>query len=324
MRREGYLDLLQLAKVPPGEVLEVQVALSPRAAGISSVPREASGPDRDRDGIPDAADRCPLISEDLDHFEDEDGCPEIDNDLDGIVDTRDKCPNQAEDFDMDNDEDGCPDPYIKVVAGDRMMPGKAGVEWVYSDPAGVYFTLSEVNAAQFRYCVEADECDSRFFKTTKDHEFCNFGHEQRYAHPMNCLSWDGARQFCEWIDGRLPTEEEWEAEATASGTRSYPWGDREVSCELAIWGDGSQPNGCGTEHTWPVCSIRVGDSISGLCDMAGNVWEWTDSREGALKVLRGGSWNYDNPECLKSTYRFLHEPSTWSNFAGVRCVHEPN
>lgn len=94
--------------------------------------------DRDGDGILDANDRCIDQPEDLDGFQDEDGCPELDNDNDGILDTSDKCPNEAgpmqnlgcpivdkdgdglnddvdkcpnepEDKDGFQDDDGCPD-----------------------------------------------------------------------------------------------------------------------------------------------------------------------------------------------------------------------
>ncbi len=68
------------------------------------------GRDSDGDGIPDADDKCPAEAEDLDDFEDADGCPEPDNDHDGLVDVRDKCPKDAEDVDGFEDADGCPDP----------------------------------------------------------------------------------------------------------------------------------------------------------------------------------------------------------------------
>lgn len=70
--------------------------------------------DNDRDGIPDSRDECPLLSENRDGVEDEDGCPESipddsDSDGDGIPDTEDRCPDEAEDIDGAQDEDGCPD-----------------------------------------------------------------------------------------------------------------------------------------------------------------------------------------------------------------------
>ncbi|MCW5806780.1 MAG: OmpA family protein [Deltaproteobacteria bacterium] len=65
--------------------------------------------DNDRDGIPDRDDACPLEPEDKDGFEDGDGCPEPDNDKDGIPDNVDRCPDAPEDKDGFEDEDGCPD-----------------------------------------------------------------------------------------------------------------------------------------------------------------------------------------------------------------------
>jgi outer membrane protein OmpA-like peptidoglycan-associated protein len=65
--------------------------------------------DNDADGLPDAQDMCPDLAEDYDSFQDGDGCPDLDNDQDGIADAQDKCPNEAEDFDGELDDDGCPD-----------------------------------------------------------------------------------------------------------------------------------------------------------------------------------------------------------------------
>jgi outer membrane protein OmpA-like peptidoglycan-associated protein len=66
-------------------------------------------PDRDGDGIPDAQDACPDRPEDIDGFEDADGCPDIDNDLDRVLDIADKCPNVPETYNGFEDDDGCPD-----------------------------------------------------------------------------------------------------------------------------------------------------------------------------------------------------------------------
>ncbi len=65
--------------------------------------------DNDKDGIPDDVDLCVNIPEDIDGFEDYDGCPDLDNDNDGILDVDDKCPNKPEDIDGFEDSDGCPD-----------------------------------------------------------------------------------------------------------------------------------------------------------------------------------------------------------------------
>ena len=74
--------------------------------------------DQDADGILDESDACPLEAEDMDSYEDEDGCPDLDNDQDGIPDERDQCPRQPEDMDTFRDLDGCPDPDND---GDRVL-----------------------------------------------------------------------------------------------------------------------------------------------------------------------------------------------------------
>jgi len=66
--------------------------------------------DLDNDGVPDKFDECPGQKEDLDDYEDQDGCPELDNDEDRIPDVYDTCPLEAEDIDGFEDADGCPDP----------------------------------------------------------------------------------------------------------------------------------------------------------------------------------------------------------------------
>lgn len=65
--------------------------------------------DADRDGVFDARDRCPREPEDRDGFEDDDGCPELDNDGDGVLDSGDVCPLVPEDPDGFEDLDGCPE-----------------------------------------------------------------------------------------------------------------------------------------------------------------------------------------------------------------------
>ena len=66
--------------------------------------------DRDKDGIVDPDDACVKEAEDMDGFEDADGCPDLDNDADGFPDDQDKCPDEAEDKDGYFDGDGCIDP----------------------------------------------------------------------------------------------------------------------------------------------------------------------------------------------------------------------
>ncbi|MBX3154879.1 MAG: OmpA family protein [Deltaproteobacteria bacterium] len=91
-----------------------------RSAGTGTTKVIAAVADRDGDGIPDAVDKCPDRPEDKDGFEDEDGCPDIDNDLDRVLDIADKCPNEPETYNGFEDEDGCPDtvpPEVATLSG---------------------------------------------------------------------------------------------------------------------------------------------------------------------------------------------------------------
>jgi outer membrane protein OmpA-like peptidoglycan-associated protein len=78
-------------------------------------------PDRDLDEILDVDDKCPDEREDLDDFQDEDGCPEPDNDRDGILDLPDLCPNEPETFNDYADGDGCPDDAQVRVVGNKIV-----------------------------------------------------------------------------------------------------------------------------------------------------------------------------------------------------------
>ncbi len=71
--------------------------------------RSARFSDSDGDHVSDANDNCPKAPEDLDDFQDDDGCPDLDDDGDGVPDAVDRCRSTPEDKDGFEDGDGCPD-----------------------------------------------------------------------------------------------------------------------------------------------------------------------------------------------------------------------
>jgi hypothetical protein len=87
-----------------------QSAGSPALRGFLGIAWRPTDHDQDGDGIEDSDDGCPPMPEDVDGFEDSDGCPDLDNDADGVDDGSDRCPAEAEDRDGTADDDGCPDP----------------------------------------------------------------------------------------------------------------------------------------------------------------------------------------------------------------------
>ncbi len=72
-------------------------------------PKEIPLIDSDGDGIYDDDDQCKDQPEDVDNWQDADGCPDPDNDGDGILDVDDKCPIIPEIYNEYMDDDGCPD-----------------------------------------------------------------------------------------------------------------------------------------------------------------------------------------------------------------------
>ena len=86
---------------------------SPDLRGILTLgwamPPEGPPVDSDGDGFLDPDDGCPAEPEDVDTFEDTDGCPDPDNDGDGVLDSSDRCPMEPETTNGFEDDDGCPD-----------------------------------------------------------------------------------------------------------------------------------------------------------------------------------------------------------------------
>lgn len=113
-------------------------------------------------------------------------------------------------------------------------------------------------------------------------------------HPVARVNYDDAVAFCAWatrvtrLEIDLPTEREWEKAALGTDGRDYPWG---------AWKTGRcNTSESGITDTTPVDRFPNGRSPCGAYDMAGNVWEWTDSWYGEnrrLRGLRGGSWHGD-------------------------------
>jgi formylglycine-generating enzyme required for sulfatase activity len=168
----------------------------------------------------------------------------------------------------------------------------------------------EVTVSQFQDCVEAGAC---VVPRSYD-ERCNWGEPGYGDHPVNCVSWPEAFDYCQWAGGRLPTEAEWEFAARSRGQDfDYPWGDEAPTCDKAVFNDRAPAPpgmGCGTRRTWEPCSRRAGNTHQGLCDMAGNLAEWVQdvyfgtyegapndgtAREdrGSDRVIRGGGLNSD-------------------------------
>jgi len=232
-------------------------------------------------------------------------------------------------------------------------PGKAGIEWMLI-PGGSYMMGSgredaderpphlvtvksfemaktEVTNKQYRECVTDGACTPP--KTGRCSEKF-LGDDQ----PVVCVNLAQAEAFSKWAGGRVPTEAEWQYAARSLGKEQrYPWGNEDATCDRVVMEDGfgDLHTGCGRDATWPVCSKPLGNTDQGLCDMAGNAWEFVedsyhDSYVGAPSdgsawvdpkapyvVLCGGSWRND-PVYLQAGTRGNWQPDRQDDYHGFR------
>jgi iron(II)-dependent oxidoreductase len=109
----------------------------------------------------------------------------------------------------------------------------------------------------------------------------------------------------------------------------FPWGDADPDPKAAQYD---------AEGPAQVCSKRK--SYFGLCDIAGNVWEWTADwydrtyystapernppgpETGMYRALRGGSWFDQGKLFLTCSYRSWARPAERSPTVGFRCVKD--
>ncbi len=172
------------------------------------------------------------------------------------------------------------------------------------------------------------------------------GWEEQLSHlsrPVVGVTWDDATAYGDWATAicrqaggtgqiRLATEAEWEYAARGASGRRFPWGDEDAEPTLLNCA------GSGIVTPTPVGLYPLGATPEGVCDLAGNVWEWCQDRwrrgyvgshgdgtaqqdrEGhGQRVLRGGGWGFEAWFC-RSAHRNRMMSSCRSLFIGFRVV----
>lgn len=217
---------------------------------------------------------------------------------------------------------------FKILSGGFFMPGNSSTQMKVTP-----FSIMdrEVTLAWYAQCVSLGPCSPPGTDAT-----CVWGEragldEDKHKHkPVNCVSWAQAQEFCSWKGFRLPTEVEWEFAARAGGQDIlYPWGNSPApdcgNCNSA---------GCsvGGNSLRTVCEDSSGNTVEGVCDLAGNVAELVADVRNDLyaeqcgqgqHVARGGSYRDGSGHCVVSDRQCL-DGDNRDAAIGFRCVWDNN
>ncbi len=181
--------------------------------------------------------------------------------------------------------------------------------------------------------------------------FSDPGFRQGPDHPVTEVSWDDAAAFCKWLSAKtgrgfhLPTEAQWECAARAGASAAWFFGDDPARGKGFMNGPDASfrnayhlpgavlPFDDGFVRTAPAGSFAA--NPYGLCDTAGNVWEWCADwyatayyakspdknpegpDSGVFRVIRGGSFA-NTPESSRSASRAAFSPAARSSDIGFR------
>ncbi|HEY4118678.1 MAG TPA: bifunctional serine/threonine-protein kinase/formylglycine-generating enzyme family protein [Byssovorax sp.] len=265
----------------------------------------------------------------------------------------------------------CPGGMVLIPGGNMFMGARDLPDGADAKPPHAVSVTSfcvdktEVTTKAYFACVDQGDCERPLEQVSwpniKDESkkryspFCNANHRAEHGdHPINCVAWPMADNYCKKNKKRLPTEAEWEFAARGSKQNKYPWGDdaptakhlNACGAECAKWGEANgdakktmYEGDDGFVGTAPVGSFPKGASAHGVLDLAGNVWEWTsdfyapytDQKQvdpegpatGDKRVLRGGDFFGFDPNWASPAWRWKTDPETYNHAIGFRCVADP-
>jgi formylglycine-generating enzyme required for sulfatase activity len=250
-----------------------------------------------------------------------------------------------------------------IPAGQFVMGAADGAGAADEVPATIVrierpFYMGKFEVTNAQYAVFDSTHDSAYISILNKDQSIRGEAANRERQPVIRVNWNQAQQFCRWLSQEtgarfdLPTEAQWEYACRAGTATSLAFG----SCasdfsQLANLADqrvndlarGDSPRWIPSlpgSNDGSMISDQVGKypaNAFGLCDMHGNVAEWTrtayrpypyaagDGRDNPAadgkKVVRGGSW-YDRPHRARSSFRLAYEPWQRVFNVGFRVVME--
>jgi formylglycine-generating enzyme required for sulfatase activity/tRNA A-37 threonylcarbamoyl transferase component Bud32 len=206
------------------------------------------------------------------------------------------------------------------------------------------FEIAVHDVTQGQWQAVMGDCPSYFSRFGRGrNEVRTLSDEELKLLPVEGVSWSDTQEFIRRLNEkesgrgnwyRLPTDAEWEyacrgGATSEEGCSHHFYFDKptnDLSSEQANF-DGNLPFGKASKGKSLWRTSRVGTYPSnhlGLCDMHGNVWQWTDTIVGSDRVNRGGSWEDGGTRC-RTASRNGYSPATRGNVLGFRLVrvHHP-
>lgn len=231
--------------------------------------------------------------------------------------------------------------------GQALCRVTAGPVWV-GDPlanthptrlrVGPFFIgRAEVTQREYGECVRDGGC----VPVELGQSSCAFLGEDETL-PMPCVTYDQAESFCDWAGLRLPTEAEWTRAARGGSNAAFPWGARPPGAPGEPRGNFGERPGEGIDEyelvpadsPWqtdgvaglaPGCGFPAGNSPFGVCDLAGNLFEWVEPSgaarpEEGRAILKGGSWMDGEPDVFRVGARATYYRDHSFYLVGFRCA----
>jgi len=190
--------------------------------------------------------------------------------------------------------------------------------WIYS---------TKITNRQFQQCVAVGKCTSP--DLNDNHGYTD---PARQSDPVVGVNWAQSEAYCEYANGHLPTEAQWEKAARGPTGNIYPWGNNAPGADLLNYN-----NNIG--RTTSVINYPKGKSYYDALDMEGNVYEWVydwydplyyktspaqdplgpDAGVGGQRSVRSAGYKSNNDQVASST-RFFKLSTDHARDLGFRCV----
>mgnify|MGYP006290400435 FL=1 len=163
-----------------------------------------------------------------------------------------------------------------------------------ANPGGSYYGYEYID-------IGDDKCNIIY----KEDTF--FVEEGKENYPVIEVTWYGAKAFCHWAEGRLPSEAEWEYAARGGNAKSnFIYSGSDTLRNVGWFKHNYYTSEATAKFTYREGALPVGKkkpNSQGIYDMSGNVWEYCNDWYQEDYYLSSPKNNPDGPEY--SNYRVI-------------------